>query len=321
MRIQNTTIFMGDSTRSERNQQISKEQEGANGQKNIFAGGLNGSLDPIARKQQEAKKQVMKIIGDARESDRKIEDGIAESRNNIKEQKKTIDKANDELKLIEEARQELKEHYGIEEDSQEEQDLKLLEKQRKSLKPDSGIHLTEEEKERIAQIKEEGLTEYQRRSMALLNSGSPYEKEISEAQKQIKAETGTISVLKEATLKSKTMIKAQKAADDVMDAAREDIIGMLADESKDHIDEEMEEKKEAAEEKAEKEQEEEEKIETRKEENEEQEAFAEQIAASTELVVEAEKSMEDVQREIKKIMDDMKLLEEDLKGAAVDTSK
>ncbi|MDE5908582.1 MAG: hypothetical protein K2H52_07590 [Lachnospiraceae bacterium] len=321
MKVQNQAIFMGDSTRSERHQQISKEQDRQNGQKNIFAGGLNGNLDPIARKQQEAKKQVMKIIGDARESDRKIEDGLAESRNNIKKHRKTIEKANDELKLIEEARQELKEHYGIEEDSQEEQDLKLLEKQRKSFKGDSQIELTEQEKERIAQIEEEGLTEYQQRSMDLLNSGSPYEEEISEAKKQIEAENGAISVLKEATLKSKAMIKAQKAADEVMDAARDEIVGMLVDEAKDHIDEEMEEKKEAAEEKAEKEKEEEEKVEKRKEDKEEKEAFAEQVAASTELVIEAEKSMEDVQREVKKIMDDMKLLEEDLKGAAVDTSK
>lgn len=321
MRVQSQTIFMGDSTRSERHQQISSEQDGRSGQKNIFAGGLKGSLDPIARKQQEAKKKVMKIIGDARESDRKIEDSIAESRNNIKEHKKTISKANDELKLIEEARQGLREHYDIKEDSQEEQDLKLLEKQRKAQKFDSSIHLTEEEMERIAQIEEEGLTEYQQRSMELLNNGSPYEKEISEAQRQIVMETGVISGLKEANLKSKAMIKAQKSAEDIMEAARDEIVNMLIDESKDHIDEEMEEKKEAAEEKAEEEKEEEEKIEKHKEDKEEQETFSEQVAASTELVIEAEKSMEEVQREVKKIMDDMKLLEEDLKGAAVDTSK
>lgn len=319
MKVQNTTIFMGDSTRSERYNGTAQEEK--SGQKNVFAGSLNGSLDPIARKQQEAKKQVMKIIGDARESDQKLEDDLAERRNNIKNHRQTIGKANDELKLIENARQELREHYGIEEDSQEEQDLKLLEKERNSKKPDSSFELTKQEKERLQEIREEGLTEYQKRSMDMLNSGSPYEQEIAEAQKKIKEEDGAISAIKKVMLKSKTMIKAQKNADDVMDAARDEIVGMLVDEAKDHIDEEMEEKKEAAEEKAEKEKEEQEKIEKQKEGKEEKEEFSEQIAASTEFVVEAEKSIEDIQREVKKIMDDMKLLEEDLKGAAVDTSQ
>ena len=318
MKVQNTTIFMGDSTRSERHNGVIPEK---NGQQNVFAGDINGSLDPVARKQQEAKKQVMKIIGDARKSDQKLEDDLSERRNNIKKHKETIGKANDELKLIDNARQELREHYGIEEDSQEEQDLKLLEKERKSRKLDSRIVLTAQENERLQQIREEGLTEYQKRSLGMLNSGAPDEQEITEAQEKIKQEDGAISVIKDAMLKSKTMIKAQQAADDVMEAARDEIIGMLVDESKDHIDEEMEEKKEAAQEKAEKEKEEQEKIEKQKEDKKEREEFSEQIAASTEFVVEAEKSMEDIQREVKKIMDDMKLLEEDMKGAAVDTTQ
>lgn len=316
MKVQNTTIFMGDTTRSERNGAAMPEKDG---QKNIFAGNINGSLDPVARKQQEAKKQVMKIIGDARESDKKLEDDLARRRDNIQNHKQTIGKANEELKQIENARQELKEHYGIADDSQEEQDLQLLEKERKSQKPESQVELTPQERERLAQIKEEGLTEYQKRSMSLLNSGSPFEMEISEAQKKIKEEDAAISVIREATLKSKTMIKAQKAADDVMDAASDEIVGMLVDEAKDHIDEEMEEKKEAAEEKAEEEKEKQEKIDKQKEDKEEKEAFSEQIAASTEFAVEAEKSLDEIQREVKKIMNDMKLLEEDLKGSAVDT--
>lgn len=318
MKVQNTTIFMGDSSQSAKSGGIEQEK---GGQKTVFAGNLNKKLDPIAQKQQEARKQVRKIIGDAWESDRKLDDDLAGRRRKIQEHKETIGKANEELKLIGEARQELKESYGIEEDSQEEQDLKLLEKERAALKPESGIRLTGEEQERLKQIKEEGLTEYQERSMKLLNSGSPYEEEITEAKKAILIENAAISSLKEANAKSKTMIKAQQAAEDVMEAARKEIEGMLWDEAKDHIDEEMEEKKEAAEERAEKEKEKQEKIEKQKEEKEEREAFIEQIAASTEFAVEAEKAMDDVQREVKKIMDQMKLLEEDLKGAAVDTSK
>ncbi len=319
MKVQNTTIFMGDNTRSERhNGGISEDRSG---QKSLFAGNLNKKLDPVAKRQQEAKKQVMKIIGDARASDRKLEEGIEESRTKIQEYQKTLDEANGELKRIAKDKEEIRKAYGVEADSQEEQDLKLLEKKRLAARPGSDIRLTDEESQRIKEIYERGLTEYQEHSMKLSEAGGAYESEIDEAKKGIMMENYAIRSTKEAMLKSQTMTKAEKAADDVMEEARKDIIGMLTDEAKDHIDEELEEKKEAAEEKAEKEKEEEEKIEKQKAEKEEKEAFTEQIAASTELMVEAENTMDDVQKEIKKIMDEMKLLEEDIKGAAVDTSK
>lgn len=319
MKVQNTTIFMGDNTRNERHNGVAPEDR--SGQKNLFAGNLRNQFDPIAKRQQEAKKQVMKIIGDARESDRKLEDDLTERRNKIKGYQETIKQANDELKAIDENRKAIKDSYGIKDDSQEEMDLKLLEKERLALKPDSDVRLTKEEQEQLERIYAQGLTEYQKHSMQLLNNGSVYEKEIADAKKGIEIENYGIRATKEAMLKSQTMLKAEKAADEAMEAARDDIIGMLRDEAKDHIDEEMEEKKEAAQEKAEKEKEEKEKIEKQKEDKEEKEEFADQVAASTQLVVEAENAMDDVQREIKKIMDEMKLLEEDLKGSAVDTSK
>lgn len=319
MKVQNTTIFMGDSTLRERHS--GGVQEDRSGQKSLFAGNLNKNFDPVAKRQQEAKKQVMKIIGDARESDRKLEDSVAESRNKIQGYQKTLDEANGELKRIANDKEELRKAYGVEADSQEEQDLKLLEKERLAGKPGTDIRLTDEEYQRVKEIYANGLTEYQEHSMKLTKAGGAYEAEIEEAKKGIMEENYSIRSTKEAMLKSQTMIKAEKAADDVMETARKDIIGMLTDEAKDHIDEELEEKKEAAEEKAEEEKEEEEKIEKQKAEKEEKEAFTEQIAASTELMVEAESTMDDVQKEIKKMMDEMKLLEEDIKGAAVDASK
>ena len=115
-------------------------------------------------------------------------------------------------------------------------------------------------------------------------------------------------------------MKAQETADEILEAASKEIIGMLTEEAKDHVDQELEEKKEAAEEKAEKEEEEKEKIEKAKEEKEQKEEFVEEVADTGEFIVEADNVLKDVQRDIKKVMDEMKLLEEDLKGAAVDTA-
>lgn len=316
MKVQNTTIFMGDSTRSAGSGGALEKDE-----KNVFAGNLNQKPDLIARRQQQARKQVMKIVGGAWASDRKLDDDLAERRNMLKIQQETIGETNDELKLIREQKQALKDFYGVEDDSKEEQDLKLLEKEIDALRPGSGVRLTKEEQEQIAQIKASGLTEYQERCLKLKDRASVLEETIVDAKKKIEIENAAIFNLKEVNLKSQTMLKAEKTADEIMGAAREDIINMLVDEAKEHIDEEMEEKKEAAREEAEKEKEEKERIEKQKEEKKEKEVFTEQIAASTELVVEAENAMGEIQKEVKKILSEMKLMEEDLKGAAVDASK
>ncbi|MBD5546788.1 MAG: hypothetical protein HDQ97_05255 [Lachnospiraceae bacterium] len=317
MKVQNTTIFMGDNTGSA-GYGIARDK---NGQASIFAGNRNEKPDLIAQRQQQAKKQIMKIVGDAWGSDRKLEDSLTESRNKLKIHKETIGEANEELKQIKAEKQALKEIYKVEEDSEEEQDLRLLEKKVDAERPGSGVRLTLEEQEQIAQIEGKGLTEYQERCLELKKRSSLNEEKIADAKKGIQEENAAISNMKEANLKSQTMIKAKEAADEIKDALKDEIIGMLIDEAKDHIDEEMEEKKETAEEKAEKEKEEQERIEKQKEKKEEKEAFTEEIADSTSSILEAEGTMGEALKEIRKIMDEMKLMEEDLKGAAVDTVK
>ena len=147
-----------------------------------------------------------------------------------------------------------------------------------------------------------------------------YKKQLNDAKAEMRAANGAASTIKSAMAKSQTMLKAHDTAEEIMESTRKEIVGMLIDEAKDHIDEEMEEKKEEALEKAEKEKEEEERLEKIKEDKDEREEFTEQVADSTQLFAEADSAMEDVQRQIKKVMDEMKLLEEDIKGAAVDTS-
>lgn len=317
MKVQNTAIFMGDNTRRERNNGVQEEKSEKS---NVYAGNLNKAFDPIAKKKQDAQKQAMKVIGDAWAGDRKVDDDLASRRDKMREYKEIIGRNNEELKRIGEERLALRDQYGVGADSQEEKDLRLLEKAADSFKPDA-VQLTKEEQQRLREIEEAGgPTEYQKRSLDMRASGSTFQKEIDEAKKGIEAENHAIYNLKETQLKSQSMLKASNAAEDILEAASEEVFGMLIEEAKDHVDEEMEEKKEEAAEKAEKEKEEEEKIEKRKEEKEEKEEFAEEAAeAATEFMVEAENTMEDVQKEIKKIMDKMKLVEEDIKGAAVDT--
>lgn len=315
MRVQNNTIFMGDSTLNDRHNGGAEEKKGRN---SIFAGDFNQKFDPVVKKREQARKQAMKIVGEAWSGERKIDEDIEERRAKIREYQGQMSEASSKIKEIDEDRAALKDTYRITDDSQEEQDLKLLEKKH------DGQPLTDEEKERLAQIEENGLTEYQQRSMELKESRGRYEADLAKARDGAYSENASITTIQIDRLKSHAMIDAQEDAEDLMEAASKEIVGMLVDEAKDHIDEEMEEKKEAAEEKAEKEEEEEEKIEKARASKEEKEEFSEDVAEQasdmTKALTEMDSTMDDVQREIKKLMDEMKLLEEDLKGAAVDTT-
>lgn len=160
-------------------------------------------------------------------------------------------------------------------------------------------------------------------------------REIEEAEDYFSAQVMNGQMLVEGTedaltdirlerLKSAPMVKATEDADKILEAANKEIIGMLQDEAKEHIDEENEKRTEEAEEKAEKEKEEEERIEAmkaKKEEREEREDSsldADYVTAATRQMVKIAETDEKVQQELQNIVSQLKLDLEDLKGAAVD---
>ena len=116
-----------------------------------------------------------------------------------------------------------------------------------------------------------GLTEYQQRSLEMLEYEIPYANTVYENKQEIMVENQIISAITVERLKNHTMTDAEKQAEAVMDAASEEIISMLVDEAKEHIDEESEKAKETAKEKAEEKEELETRIEKAKEEKKEKE--------------------------------------------------
>lgn len=319
MKVQNATIFMGDASASQRHDGISEEKSG---RRSIFAGNMNQSFDPIARKKQQARQQAMKIVGDAWDGERKLDEERAKKKEKFGEYKKMKLEAENDLKGIGKEAEDLRKAYGIEDPAQAQADLELLDKKAASMEEGSKVVLTEEEKERLSRIDETGLREYQEKSQELTDREKACRAQIRKADNGMYAiaAADTDARINKPQMQAKTIMKAQETAEDILEAASKEIIGMLVDEAKDHVDQELEEKKEAAEEKAEKEEEEKEKIEKIKEEKEEKEEFIEDVAQTGEFIVEADNVMKDVQRDIKKVMDEMKLLDEDLKGAAVDTA-
>ena len=140
MKVNHTTIFMGDDTLRARHGEQSNH--GASGRKAIDGSVFQAKLDPIAAKKEEAKKKAMKIVGDAFANEQKIDDDLNARRERIKSLQKDKGEADKAIREIEDSRAALRDVYGIEEDSQEEKDLKLLEKEIRAKMPGSDVNLS-----------------------------------------------------------------------------------------------------------------------------------------------------------------------------------
>ena len=258
-------------------------------------------------------------------------DSYAELENRKKEALAAIDETNQQKEA-------LREHCGVDADSKEQQDLLLLEKEQdyKNGVLDEG--LTDEEYDRLAEIHKKPLTGYQKQALELNNYAADHKREIRRADYGMTAEKQNVSRIKLERLKTHAMVDAQGAADDIMDAANDEIIGMLVQEAKDQQDEKMDEAKEKADEAMKEKEEREEKLDEMKLERAIERAM---IEGTDEAVEEAERikrqnDSPDIQMtdmmdlsdgaDMKKSVDQnlgdikssMKVLEADLKGIKVD---
>lgn len=326
----------------ERAAQRAGEGKPNNRKTSIYAGDFGMQNDLISQRRQRAQKKALKIIGDAWDGDRKMDQSIADIKDKLTQ---LHDEIREKMGVIAEGdaqKEALRQQYGVQADSQEQKDLELLEKRADSYR-NPEIVLTEEETERLAELDGQPLTEYQQRCMMIDSHQADDGIEIDKLKAQIMGCNAAIRSMRQERLKYHEMEKAQKQAEDVMDAAGKEILGLLIDEGKSHVDEEIEKKIEEAKEKAEEKAEQEEKIEKRQEAREELEARVEEAreknAEREELRREAEErsredadllgemidagmggigSASDAHADVKNMLHKMKLLEEDLKGSIVD---
>ncbi len=299
----------------------------------IFAGDLNINKDPIAKKRKEAQEKALKIIGDAFDNDKKIDDDLKERENHISKLNEDIGDANNQINEFKKRKLDLKESYGIADDSQEQKDLELLEKASASIEIGSNAKLSKEEWEHVREISKSGLTEYQTRCMELNKYAGVSRAVVKEAEKKIIVENVTITAIKLERLKSNPMVDATKEADSILDAASDEIKGMLLDETKEHIDDKAKEEQEEAEKQAEEKEKQEEQLEAVKEKREEMEKLknperAEENDKSAKTVnneipidhfLQIAHKESDIKKEVENIVDKMKLVVEDIKGAVVDS--
>lgn len=307
---------MGDDIRSARYRECLKPNRKQS--KSINGSALRTKLDPVSAKREAAKKKAMKIVGDAFANEQKLDDDLNSRRERIRILQAERGEAAKAIKEIEDSRMALRDTYGVDSDSKEEQDLRLLEKEIDAKLPGKSVTLTGDEEKRIAEIKANGLTEYQQRSLELKEAETSHVITAYEADQEIQMENQIITATKIERLKTHPMVDAQNEAETILEAASDEIVGMLFEEAKDHIDEEEEKKKEAAKEKAEEKKELEARIEKTKEEKKEKEKLTEEILEGASEVADNSKNLEAAQQELKDMMNKMKLIEDDIKGAAVD---
>ncbi|MCR5583823.1 MAG: hypothetical protein K6F63_00110 [Lachnospiraceae bacterium] len=278
----------------------------------------SNAFDPVTAKKDSAKKRALKIVGDAFSNERKIDNDINSRREKIGELLNKIGDARKSIGALEKSRAELRGFYGVAEDSDEEQDLKLLEKEFRKNMPGSKVQLTAEENARLAEIKENGLSEYQQRSMELLEFESPFLEEAYEAEKGIYDEERVINGIKLERLKHHPILDAAKQADEIMDEASKEIVKMIVDEAKENIDKKVEEEKEKAKAEKEKKEEIEEKMKSAKEKRKANARLTEELIENAAEVTSIATDVREAQQEVKEMLNKMKLIEDDIKGSAVD---
>lgn len=314
-------------------------QLGAKNQKQtLFGGDLSIANDPIALKRKEAQEKAWKIVKNAWANDMSVDESVQERREHYAQMEALRKEATESLADINDDKEVLRELYGVGADSQEQKDLELLEKEQDYKNGVSFDAPTKEEMERLAELHQQPLTEYQERALELNNQAGNLKLQIEDANRRMRDDTSDLYSIRQERLKSKAMLEAQDAAEDIMETANDEIIGMLLQEAKEHIDEKMEESKEKAEKAAEEQEEKEEQLEEVKLERAVQEAMIEGTKEAVEKAKAIQRQNEapdmemtemvdiakgsdvskDVGQSLDEIKNSMKLLEADLKGIKVD---
>lgn len=307
MNVQNNiTVFSGDTRNNAQAEWVKKEATESFDKKSktIYAGDFLKEFplrEKIQQKKYEAQQRALKIVGDAWDMDKQIDDEIKVREEESKVLREDNQEALENLKDVNQRMDELRDAFGISSDSEEQQELERIMQRRKS----PTVSLEEEE-----------LTEYQRRALALDDEATFYRNQIAENNGKVLENNYTIKAIRKERIKSHTMVDAQKDAEEVMDAARDTAVGLVMEEAKEHLDEEQEKREEQAEAIEEKKKEQEEIQEKRDEREKELEELIKDMPV--EEAASLDQTMEEVKQQIQKVLNEVNLAAEDIKGAKVD---
>ena len=159
MKVNNTTIFMGDETARARHGAIAGQENGkvstagaksagsgaAKTAKSVDASSLKDAFDPVVQKKAQAQKQALKLVGDVFANDRKMDQDLEGRRERIRQLQQENGEYRRSIQDIEANREELRKNSGVAADSEEERELRLLAKEREASFAGSSVRLSAEE--------------------------------------------------------------------------------------------------------------------------------------------------------------------------------
>ena len=278
----------------------------------VFAGDLMlGQGNQIEQKKQTARRQAMKLITDAWGRDELASQSIKDMEQQKADYVEQMQEAKEHEKTFEKSKKELQEQYGVADDSQEQKDLELLEKFQNYKNGSHDESFTKEDVDRLKELQNLPRTEYQEKALRLNQIAGSMKVTASNANDKLIELTDTIAKAKTDQAKSQDMLKAGSAADDILEASNKEIMGLLIQDGKEHIDKEQEEAQKKAEEQKEK----------RDEQQEELikgQAEADSAEQDLSLQRKTTNNVEAAQQNIRNILKDNNLLAEDLKGIKID---
>ena len=312
-----------------------------NGNMNSISGANLKGESLIAQRQGLARKQALKVVSDAFGGEKKLDAQMQGIKDEIKRLQDVINEKRTDTRDNDAKLKELQEQYGIDSDSEENKNLEQL-----ALKMNySKDGLSDEEKGK--------LSEYQQQALYYVAKNQQNALDIDQAKAQQAGNVQGYADMKRERAKSQDMLKAQDAAEEIMEASNDETVALLTQEMIEHVDEEQKEREEEAKEAAEKKKEEK-KEEAKKLEKEamqqemienikEHAAEGQRTSADAKRAIarreraEAERmdaegaqktiisegaSMEDTQdavnSEITNILNKLSLLSNDVKGSAID---
>lgn len=315
----NTGIQMSGTTAGRNKTQDTKTRS------TVFAGDLMlVQGNQIEQKKQTARRQAMKLITDAWGRDELASQSIKDMEQQKADYVEQMQEAKEHEKTFEKSKKELQEQYGVADDSQEQKDLELLEKFQNYKNGSHDESFTKEDVDRLKELQNLPRTEYQEKALRLNQIAGSMKVTASNANDKLIELTDTIAKAKTDQAKSQDMLKAGSAADDILEASNKEIMGLLIQDGKEHIDKEQEEAQKKAEEQKEKRDEQQERIDEAKQERKEQEELikgqAEADSADQDLSLQRKttNNVEAAQQNIRNILEDNNLLAEDLKGIKID---
>lgn len=256
---------------------------------NIYSDNTHQKNEPragvfIDAKKENARSQAFKLISDAWDNDKKTEGFINEMKNEKSQKAEQLGEINSVINALENDKESLKKEYGIKDDSTEEKDLLLLQKYQDNRNGVSFDRFSEEEIERLKELQDTELTEYQKKALELNGTRGTYIKMSRDIEGELQAITLAMTDIEINKNKSQGMIKAEKASDIIMEAVGKETVGMLIEESMEHLEEEAKAAKKESDKK--------------KDESDE--------------ILEAQKKIQDIMKENNLVSEDIKGIEIDL---------